>query len=260
MGHRRYGYLTKTQIWRDIVNNLGEFSLGTSEISSIAKATLRNVQTQYSDLQNDPSINAAFEFLVHVSLAFQKNNPLQYLKEKNILEKEELTLTRLAKGATVYRKDDVVSHEYQTFARQAAIDAINYWYKANIERGRSLFSEEIDTEAVFRKASDGSGFCELSRLYFSKITERYLKYFLEREASTKISNIRERENFSKAIEKEVDKISKHAFETAKITESFSAGWYNKNVKDAMPDEGEMKYFLSKSFGKLKSELLMEEAK
>lgn len=260
MGHKRYGYLPKSQIWRDIVDSLGGFSLGKTEISSIAQNTLRNVQSQYANLKNDPSINAAFEFLVHVSLAFQKNEPLKYLIEKKILDKEDLSLIRLAKGATKYKNDEVASHEYQTFARQAAIDALNNWYKSNIERGRSFFSEGIDNEAVFRKVSNGTGFCELSRLYFSKLTERYLKYFLEREASSKISNVNEREKFSKEIEKQVDQISKHAFETSKITESFSAGWYNKNVKGDLPDDNEMKYFLNRSFGKMKSELLREEGK
>lgn len=260
MGHKRYGYLRKTKAWKFIVNELGGFALGTTEVSSIAQKTLQNVQGKYSNLQNDPSIGAAFEFLVHVSVAFQKNDPLKYLTEKKILDKEELSLIKLARGATKYKNDEVVSHEYQTFARQAAIDAINNWYKKNIERGQTFFSEGIDNEAVFRKASNGSGFCELSRLYFSKLTERYLKYFLEREASTKISNVNDRDKFSKEIEKEVEQISKHAFETAKITESFSAGWFNKNVKGDFPDDSEVKYFLNRSFGKMKSELLREEAK
>ncbi|HSH67965.1 MAG TPA: hypothetical protein VLB84_19665, partial [Bacteroidia bacterium] len=180
--------------------------------------------------------------------------------EKKILDKEELSLIKLARGATKYKNDEVVSHEYQTFARQAAIDAINNWYKKNIERGQTFFSEGIDNEAVFRKASNGSGFCELSRLYFSKLTERYLKYFLEREASTKITNVNARERFSKELEEQVNQISQHAFETAKITESFAAGWYNKNVKGDFPEENEIKHFLNTSFGKMKSELLREEAK
>jgi len=260
LGHKRYGYLPKSKIWREIVNSLGGYSLGTTEISTIAKNTLRQLQAQYGNLKNDPSINAGFEFLVQVSLAFQKNNPIKYLTEKRILDKEELSLIRLAKGAAKYKNDEVASHEYQTFAKQAAIDAINNWYKANIERGTNLFSEGIDTTAIFRKTARADGFCELSRLYFSKLTERYLKYFLEREASTKISNIKERERFSDEIAKQIDDISKHAFETAKITESFSAGWFNNHVKEKEPTDIELKNFLGVSFGKMKSELLREEAK
>jgi hypothetical protein len=260
VGHKRYGYLPKSKIWREIVDSLGDYSLGRAEISEIAKSTLRQIQTQYNNLKNDPSINAAYEYLIQVSLAFKKDNPLKYLTENKIIDREELSLLRLAKGAIKYKSEEVTSHEYQTFARQAAIDAINNWYKDNIERGRSLFSEEIDSNAIFRKTARADGFCELSRLYFSKLTERYLKYFLEREASSRISNVNERERFSNAIKKQVDDISKHAFETAKITESFSAGWFNNHVKDNVPKDYEIKNFLSTSFGKMKSELLREEGK
>lgn len=260
MGHKRYGYLPKSRIWREIVKSLGDYSLGKIETTTIAKSTLRNIQIQYSNLRNDPSINTAFEFLVHVALAYKTSNPIKYLTEKKILGKEEITPISLAKGALKYKVNEVASHEYQTFARQAAVDTINKWYKDNIERGRSLFSEGIDSSIIFSRAAKADGFCELSRIYFSKLTERYLKYFLEREASSKISNINERERFSNEIRKQVDDISKHAFETAKITESFSAGWFNKHVKDKVPSDYELKSFLKTSFGKMKSELLREEAK
>lgn len=260
MGHKRLGYLPKTKAWRLIVNELAAFALGKSEISSITQNTLQNIQGRFSNLSNDPSINSSFEFLLHVSFAFQKKDPIKYLIENKILDREELSLLKLARGAINYKNQEVVSHEYQTFARQAAIDAINNWYKDNLERGRSLFSDEIDSTAIFSKASNGSGFCELSRIYFSKLTERYLKYFLEREAATKITNIKERDRFSTEIEKHVNEISQHAFETAKITQSYAAGWYNKNVKDSFPEENEIKFFLSRSLGKMKSELLREELK
>lgn len=261
MGHKRYGYLPKSKIWRDIVDSLGGFALGKTETIAIAQKTLQNVEDRYSNLENDPSINAAFEYLVQVAYAFKQEKPLKYLSENNILsEKEVFSFFQLVKGVNNYKNNELVSHEYQTFARQAAVDALNNWYKQNIDKGQTLFSNDIDQEAVFRKASNGSGFCELSRLYFSKLTERYLKYFLEREAAIKISNIGERNRFSKEIEKEIDHISKHAFETAKITQSFSAGWYNNHVKDRIPERGEIRHFLNTSFGKMKGELLREESK
>ncbi len=258
MGHKRLGALPKSKAWRLIVEELGWFALGASEISSIAENTLRNVQGRFSSLIDDPSINSAFEFLLHLSFAFRGNNPLKYLTDNKILDKEELTLLKLGRAATNYKNNEVVSQEYQTFAKQAVIDAINNWYKDNLESGRSLFSEDIDTKAIFNRASNGSGFCELSRLYFSKLTERYLKYFLEREAATKITNVSQRERFSTELEKQVNQISKHAFETAKITQSYAAGWYNKNAKDNFPEKNEIDNFLSYAISKMKSELLREE--
>lgn len=258
MGHKRLGYLPKSQSWRSIVDEMGAFALGTSDISTITQNTLKNVEGRFSDLRNDPSIQSSFEFLLHLSLAFQKENPTQYLSENNIIEGGELSLLKIARAATNYKAADVESYEYQSIAKQASVDAINNWYKNNIEKGRSLFSEQVNTESIFNRASDGRGFCELARLYFSKLTERYLRYFLEREASTKISDVRNRERFSREIEKHINQISKHAFETAKIMQSYSAGWHNKNVKESLPEEREIKNFLSYALGKIKSELIREE--
>lgn len=260
MGHKRLGYLPKSKAWRIIVAELAEYALGNAEISSIAQNTLGRVQEQFSSLSNDPSIKCSFEFLLQVSLAFRTENPIKYLAENKILEKEELSLLKLARAASNYKSGEVESHEYQTFARQAAIDAINNWYSNHKDEGETLFSAGSDTTAVFSKIGNGRGFCEISRLYFSKLTERYLKYFLEREAATKITNINDRKRFSSEIERHVNDISKHAFETARITQSYSAAWYNKRIKGEIPDESVVRGFLSYALGKMKSELLMEEMK
>jgi hypothetical protein len=258
VGHERLGVLPKSKAWRLIVAEMAGFALGSSEIYSIAKNTLQQVQKQFSNLENDPSIKSAFEFLLQVSYAFQKNDPIGYLTENKILSSEELSALKLARAINNYKKEEVVSKEYQTFARQAAIDAINNWYYSNLDKGQTLFSEGIDSEAILRKAADGSGFCEISRIYFSKFTERYLKYFLEREASSVITNLNDRKKFNDELEKHISQISKHAFETSKITQSFAAGWFNKNVKESYPEENKIKGFLSYALGKMKGELLQEE--
>lgn len=258
MGHERLGFLPKSQAWRQIVAEMAGFAVGYAQVNTIARNTLQQVQKQFSKLENDPSIKTSFEFLLQVSFAFQKNDPIGYLTKNKILLSEELSALKLARAITNYKKEEVISNEYQTFARQAAIDAINNWYYSNLDKGQTLFSDGIDSKAILSRVADGSGFCELSRLYFSKLTERYLKYFLDREASAVISNIEDRNRFSDALAGHIEKISKHAFETSKITQSYSAGWFNKNVKGEYPDDKKIKGFLSYALGKMKGELLQEE--
>lgn len=258
MGHRRNTYTPRTKPWLKIVQELADFALGQSEAADIAKQTLRNVQKQYSNLENDPSVKAAFEFLIQVAVAFQKNDPLKYLSDKKILTTDEFSILKLARAATEYKNEEVVSHEYQTFAKQSVVDALNHWYMNNIDRGVSLFNDKLSSEQILFKVSNGNGFCEVSRLFFSKFTERYLKYFLEREASGYISNTTQRDRFNKEIEENIENISRHAFDTAKITQSFAAGWFNNHVKGEVPSEQEIKGFLAHAFSKMKRELLEEE--
>jgi len=81
MGHKRLGYLPKTKRWREIVEQIGSFVAGSTDVSSIANKTLQTVQERFENLSNDPSIQSSFEFLVQFSYAFQKENPTKYLTE-----------------------------------------------------------------------------------------------------------------------------------------------------------------------------------
>ena len=90
----------------------------------------------------------------------------------------------------------------------------------------------------------------MAHAYFAAFTKRYLDYFLDREASAVIPTIEERERFD-------DGVARHAAETARITQSFAAGWFNGHTKEGMPTLGEVQGFLGVAFGKLREELLRE---
>lgn len=257
MGHHRLGWLKKTAAWRDIVELMGEYNIDNKDVEALAYRTIKQVEKRYERLENDPSVKTAFDYLLELTYAFRQNDPEKYLREKKLIGQEALTPLSLAKGAKEYETKNVVSEEYETFAKQALVDTINRWYLDNLELGRSLFSEGIDSVAIMRKAAKPEGFCEITRLYFANYTERYLKYFLEREASTVINKVEVRKSFSNEIDKHIDDISKHAFETAYITQSFAAGWYTKNALDKEPSNIKVTGFLSKSFNKMKAELLLE---
>jgi hypothetical protein len=133
---------------------------------------------------------------------------------------------------------------------------ITNWHSRQSEQGY-LFGSSDEAVNVWKKAANGAGFCELSRLFFAKFTERYLNYFLEREASAALPTIEDRERFREQLRQHVDQISQHAFETAKITQSFAAGWYNRHARRGRPSQREVERFLSIAFGKIREELLRE---
>jgi hypothetical protein len=94
-------------------------------------------------------------------------------------------------------------------------------------------------------------------LFFAKFTERYLNYFLEREASAVSKTIEQRELLQKQLRDQIDTVSRHAFETAKIAQSFAAGWYNRHAKEKVPPDDEIAGFLAIAFGKLREDLRRE---
>ena len=97
----------------------------------------------------------------------------------------------------------------------------------------------------------------MARLFFANFTERYLNYFLEREASAVLPGLQERDDFFDLLEQHIDDISDHAFETARIAQSFAAGWYNNHAREEMPSNEEIERFLAVAFGKIREELMRE---
>jgi hypothetical protein len=258
MGHERIGVLPRTKPWKELITQIGSFSSSSESISQIARSTLKNVRKQYEYIDQDSGVQASYEFLVLLSHSFQKNDPAQFLVDHKIIVEGNITLLKIAKALKDYVKPNINSTEYGAIAQSAAIDALTDWFQSNLTNELRLFDESVPSTLYLKKLSNGSGFCEISRMYFANFTERYLKYFLEREASSHIYNIEERNRFSIEIENHIDKISRHAFETSKITQSFAAGWFNKNVKNNIPSRKKIEGFLNIAFGKMKGELLREE--
>lgn len=260
MGHERIGILPKTRQWRQVVQNISEFSFDNNNIADITQNTIRNVRSRFDQVHKDAGIQSAFEFFVLLTAASKSKDPYNYLSRNGISVPKDFTPLQLSKSLNNWVSINKESYEYGAFAAQSAVDTISDWYRFKKSNQFSLFDTEENPFETWRKASNGAGFSDLARYFFTNFTQRYLKYFLEREASAYSSSIEIRESFNSQLEKHVEEISKHAFETTKITQSFAAGWYNKNVKDEIPSRNKIAGFLSIAFGKLKGELLREESK
>jgi hypothetical protein len=260
MGHERVGYLPKTKKWTSIVGEIASFSESNNNVKEISYQTTKNVRSKFKNIEADNGVQSAFEFLVLLSILPKKENWNEYLNSKGIKLKSDFSLIELAQSAKRFIEKNQDSKEYSTFASQALLDTISHWVSENNKQQSLFFDSNKNPIEIWTKSADGSGFCELSRVFFSKFTERYLKYFLERETVTRINNIFDLSAFNKQLEAHISEISTHAFETSKITQSFAAGWYNKNVRDSLPSKDKIKGFLSVAFQKLNSEILREEQK
>ena len=258
MGHERVGFLPKTKKWKDLVRQVGAVSASDSPVEPLAKKTLKNVRERFEDLFRDDAVKAAFAFLVAFARACRSPDAQAELRDSGIIVSERPTPLSVAKALrdSVPRKE--AASEYGQLALAAATDAIANWHREHTQAQIPLFHTSGMSFDSWRDLGKGAGFCELSRLYFGKLTERYLNYFLDRAASSTLPNIQQRETFRKRIQAYVDDISRHAFETAKITQSFSAGWFNAHTRERLPDSQELEGFLSVAFGKLRDELRREE--
>jgi hypothetical protein len=254
VGHERVGFLPKTQPWNDLVEKIG----GDVPAATVASQTLKNVRSRYETLSKDDAVKEIFTFLVAFSRACQFQDANVQLQNSGIRIPDQPTLLSVVKALRECLPTHEATSEYGQLALAAAADAIGQWHKLHAATQLSLFQPSPDFFEAWRNVGNGAGFCELARLYFGKLTERYLNYFLDRVASATFSSVQQRDRFQQEIRAHVDDISKHAFETAKITQSFAAGWFNKNARERIPDSKEIEGFLAIAFGKLRDELRREE--
>jgi hypothetical protein len=257
MGHERLGFLPKTRKWRDLVNQISRAESFELQASEIAVQTLRNVQDRYEALYNDQSVLSAFEFLVTFSFAFRQPNPSEYLANNKIKVPREASLLSLIQAIRERVGENKVRSEYGYFAITAAIDALSQWHKINTSLQLRLYKPSEEFIDSWNRLGSGAGFCEIAQLYFGNLTERYLNYFLDREASSVIRSIDKRNRLRSDIRNYTQEISKYAFETANITKSFAAGWFNKNAREDLPNKRAINNFLGVAFGKMRSELQLE---
>jgi len=255
MGHERLGALPRTRRWQTIVDGIAASQEGgTQAVGDLAERTLENVEDRFLRIHKDSGVQAAFAYLI--SLATASLPPSGGLASPDTRIECDLSPARIAKNLCDWVRKHGSSPEYAEIACRAGADTIAQWTRKQSEQGR-LFDDRSDAAQIWGKSSDGASFCQIARTFFARFTERYLRYFLERHASSQLSSVSARERFNEHLHEHVDEVSHHAFEIAEITQSFAAGWFNKHAVQARPSDREIEGFLAVAFGKLREELKRE---
>jgi hypothetical protein len=257
VGHERVGLLPKTERWRDLVEKITVVR-DEADVSDLASRTTDLLRIQLRNVQSDIGVQSAFRYLVLLGLAASDpQRAREELAANGINVPESPTPLDLVKGLRDWIAERGGDTEYGDLATRAAGDAVCSWFDNNRTGQRALFERYENAFEIWHGAANGSGFCELARVFFARFTERHLNYYLEREASASAPSLEAREALKERLKAHVDRISRHAFETAKITQSFAAGWFNKRLAEGEVKEEEVAAFLRIAFGKVRDELLRE---
>ena len=205
MGHERVGALPQTRRWRDVVSQIAASSGPETDVAALAKSTLDNVRNQFRRLHRDDGVISAFQFLVALSKAASPETGR--LPNLSIDLSANPPTLRLVAELRLWVDTHQQSTEYADVAKKAAADTIAIWTDQQ-QQQPALFPHEGDSLEVWRRANSGAGFCEVGRLFFSKFTERYLNYFLGREASAVLSDAGERDRLALQLRNHIDGVSK----------------------------------------------------
>lgn len=254
MGHERIGFLPRSTQWRKLVADIGELGATADAVPELANRTLHQVRRRFERLENDNGLQAAFSFLL--ALCTHHLEPRGPDQRPSIPLDQNPSPLELTRRLHAWIDANTQSEEYAELAKRCGADAIAYWTTRCSDQ-KELFDSHQTAAQVWRDAATGSAFSEVTRIFFGKFLERYLRYFLDREASAQFERLEHREAFSTNLSRHVDEVARHAFEASKITQSFAAGWYNKNAKDAPPTRQQAQRFLSFALSKLRQEVQRE---
>ncbi len=254
MGHERVGALPRTKRWQAIVDAISDLPGDPANVAYLAEQTLKNVSSRFHQIHTDEGVQAAFAYLI--SLATSHLPRSSGLASPTTTLEGDPSPARIAKNLNDWVNQHATSREYAELACRAAADTIAEWTRSHT-RQQLLFDDSTSPRSVWAQTSNSGAFCEVARTFFSHFTERYVRYFLEREASAQLRSIETRQKFNENLHKHIDDLSRHAFETSKITQSFAAGWFNNHARTSRPTDREIEGFLAIAFGKIHEELERE---
>lgn len=253
MGHERVGRLPKTRRWSNIVAALGIAARSPDVAAQVANATLRNVRSRLEHIERDGGVVAAVEYLVLLT-RWDEGGKGEGPQLRDLSQNP--APARLALDLSLWVDQNRDSLEYAQIAKQAAGDTIANWSRRDSLQ-TDFFPGELTLGQRWQEGATAAGFSEMARGFFASFTERYLKYFLDREASASVESIADRDQLTKHLTEHVDAVSRHAFETSKITQSFAAGWYARHARTQVPPRTEITNLVRLAFAKIREELQRE---
>jgi hypothetical protein len=224
-------------------------------VPAIAAATLLKVRQRFDRISADSGFQAAFGFILGLATPQPRLRSLEDPAPPVDLSTDPSPL-RLTAQMHSWVDSHAESLEYAELGKRAAADVISFWTKERSRQG-DLIDSEKSAGHIWGGARSAGAFSDLCRVFFGKFTERYIKYFLDREASAQLPTVEARDQFAAGLERHVEALARHSFETTQIAQSFAAGWYNKHARRSRPEGEAVRAFLSFAMGKLREELLRE---
>ncbi len=251
MGHLRLGNLPKTESWQTVV---GLVANGSSA-SEIAAAVLDASKKGLRQAPDDPAFVHAFWLLTQIPAAAHEKNFASALRSLDLAVSDSPSLLEIVSAFSniVDQKNKEYGrrNDLSEIAQLAAAESLTAVAGAKTD---SLFGVSAESvQGAFKGFSYKKQFSHIAHDFFSRVTKRYLTYYLSRELSNHVgpgkrfANIDKHGEFKKALEV-------HCRQTARIMEEFAGGWFSKNTFEGGIDHQSAKGFVYFALKKIRSEL------
>lgn len=256
MGHIRVGRLPKIRGWKQVVFLLDSHESSASEI---ATATAKAAKQFFSQNKTDSVLVFSYWLATQITYRARFESFEEELEKIGLdIRDVETPLDFLAKVANFARAESKsrgatfpLSEFAQLSLREVLTETIGW-------QSQTLFGQtRDDIRIACRRYSSPQQFSKLARLYFSKVLNRTLQFFLGKETANKVGSSRKFRDISDLSSFEAA-IESYCYQSARIIQDFAEGWYSKRNWQGGISEMDAKGFVAVAIEKLADEIAHED--
>lgn len=225
MGHTHLVRLPATRKWRDVVGLLDRGAPPEEVLSASASAVERDL----ANAAQDPVFVEAVRLLCQIPQAALADNFAASMRHEGLDAGSDPTLLDIALAASL-RLDGVrgqarSGNDFSELSARALVSTLSDAFGSALPG--LLEPSTLSLKIEVRKFASPEGFERLSRMFFGKLLEGTLRYWLDRTMPAptgeerRFRTMSDRANFDAAI-------SQYVAESTRIIKEFSRGWYAKN--------------------------------
>jgi hypothetical protein len=251
MGHIRLGTLPRTRQWIQVLDLIGG-GAGTPEV---AAATMDASQRGLIGAAGDSGLVYTVWLLTQILQAARSEDFVARLRKLGLGVSDAPSLLEVV-GAFTGAVDDHLRRtggrtDLGEMAQMAASEAL---VALGTPANASLFETTAsEVQQAIRSLSTTKQFSTLARDFFTRLSRKYLTYFLSRELSNyvsadgRFSNIDRHAEFNQGLDL-------YCREASRIVEEFSGGWFSKSIFEGGITEDKATGFVHVALKKLRAEL------
>jgi hypothetical protein len=224
MGHIRLGTLPRTRKWIDVLDLIG----GGAGSPEVAAATMDASRHGLANAAKDAGLVYSVWLLTQIPLAARSDDFPARLQQLGLRVSAAPSLLEMvgafATGVDAQLRRKGGRTDLGEMAQMAACEAL---MALGTPPTASLFeSLAPTTQEMLKGLSTPKQFSALAREFFTRLSRKYLTYFLSRELSNyvrgdgRFANVERHAEFN-------DGLDLYCRQAARIVEEFSGGWFSK---------------------------------
>lgn len=225
MGHVLLKGLPKSRTWQKVTSLVSN----GADVEKVADATIRASEKALTTAQHDTGFREAVHILSQLAVAASKEDPAAHLAKIGVHIPKDTSLPEVIVAITDAMDRRLAGtkdrSDFGEMAQRSLVRAVTQHMKARLPE---LFApSEHDVRAALQDLRKKKAFGELSRSFFSHVSNEFMGYFLSKTMS---SHIGEGQAFATTnqVTQFQQAMKTHCDESSVVVEQYSGDWFSKH--------------------------------